>query len=160
MILEAELNTTSQIADILSVKRTEYQLEVASKKKLMQWIAHQISKDTNMDETNLFMALIHREKLGSTALENGVAIPHCQFEDCKKPIGVFAHLKTPIDFNAIDQQLTDIVFALVIPTNFHQEHLKILQKLAICFSTEHMLDKIRNAKSNSQLYYEMINLSQ
>jgi PTS system nitrogen regulatory IIA component len=141
------------IKSLLSPDCVLFQHQCASKKRLLETIAsHICDLNTDLDPGNVFSALIARERLGSTGLGKGIAIPHCRIADCTQTIGVLVTLATPIYFNAIDNEPVDIIFVLVVPEDGHQDHLQTLATLAETFSDEVCLEKIRNAKDADELY--------
>ncbi len=124
-----------------------------SKKRTLEYIANLIGQhDPVIDAKDLFNCLVTREKLGSTGLGNGVAIPHCRLVSCKKPAAVFLQLAEPIDFDAIDRHPVDLIFALVVPDNSINEHLELLKKLAEKFSNPGLCEALRKAESSEMLY--------
>ncbi len=141
------------IKSLLSPDCVLFQHQCASKKRLLETIAsHLCDYNTNLDPSNVFSALIARERLGSTGIGKGIAIPHCRIEDCTQTMGVLVTLETPIDFNAIDEEPVDIIFVLVVPEGNHQDHLKTLAALAETFSSEECLKRIRASQSTQELY--------
>jgi PTS system nitrogen regulatory IIA component len=96
--------------------------------------------------------LIAREKLGSTGLGEGIAIPHCRIENCSQPTGILLTLAEPIDFDSPDNQPVDLVFALLVPAEAHQQHLDTLAGLARLFSQPDFCDSLRNAQDRAELF--------
>jgi len=141
------------IKSLLSPDCVLFQHQCGSKKRLLETIAsHLCDHNTELDPSNVFSALIARERLGSTGIGKGIAIPHCRIEDCTQTMGVLVTLKTPIDFNAIDEEPVDIIFVLVVPEGNHQDHLKTLATLAEKFSDEKCLQEIRQSQDTQELY--------
>lgn len=141
------------IYSILSPARTRCHCEGGSKKRVLEDIANLIAEDypaVNGDE--LFRRLIGRERLGSTGVGNGVAIPHCRIENCSSTLGSLVSLQQPIDFEAPDGQPVDLLFTLLVPEEAHDEHLQTLATLAQAFSNAEILAKLRSAASDEQLY--------
>lgn len=103
-----------------------------------------------MTEDEIFESLIERERLGSTGLGHGVAIPHARLKGREEAIGAFLKLDTGIDFDAIDQQPVDLVFALLVPEHYTDEHLHILANLAEIFGDEPFCEKLRNCNDVNQ----------
>ena len=97
-------------------------------------------------------SLVSRERLGTTGLGDGVAIPHCRNKSCTEPTGLFIRLAEPVDFEAIDQKPVDLVFALIVPEEDTQEHLDILKALASRFQSNVLLNKMREAHNPAELY--------
>lgn len=141
------------IASILSPECVLFQQQCATKKRILETIAsHICDQHPMLDPGNVFSALIARERLGSTGIGNGIAIPHCRIEGCSKTIGVLVTLENPIDFDAIDSKPVDIIFVLVVPDDENQAHLQTLATLAETFSDKFCLEKIRKAKNVNELY--------
>lgn len=142
-----------EIKSILDPECVIHQYECNSKKRLLETIAsHLCDQKPVLDPGNVFSALIARERLGSTGIGNGIAIPHCRIQGCKQTIGVMVTLKTPIDFDAIDSQPVDIIFVLIVPEDHDKDHLQTLASLAETFSDSARLTKIRDAKDAEELY--------
>lgn len=141
------------IKSLLSPDCVLFQHQCASKKRLLETIAsHLCEHNTNLDPSNVFSALIARERLGSTGLGKGIAIPHCRIAACTQTAGVLVTLATPIDFNAIDSEPVDIIFVLVVPEDGHEDHLQTLATLAETLSDNECLQKIRESKDAQELY--------
>ena len=142
-----------EIQSILNPECVIHQYECNSKKRLLETIAsHLCDHNPVLDPGNVFTALIARERLGSTGIGNGIAIPHCRIAGCNQTIGVIVTLKTPIDFDAIDNQPVDVIFVLIVPENHNQDHLQTLATLAEMFSDKTRLTQIREAKDANELY--------
>ncbi len=138
---------------ILSPGRTHCGTSVGSKKRLLEQISIYISEDNkqfNADE--LFNELLARERLGSTGIGHGVAIPHCRSQQCTQITGMLLKLAEPIDFEAIDDQPVDLVFALIVPAEAHDEHIKVLASLANAFNEDSFRQQLRDANSDAALY--------
>ena len=145
------------IADLITAKRVLCDTEVTSKKRTLELLGELIATiQTGLESRDIFDSLIGRERLGSTGLGHGVALPHGRLDQTQSAIGAFVKLKQGIDFDAIDQQPVDLVFALLVPEHFTDEHLKILSYLAEMFSDRQFCEKLRLARSNHALF-EMIN---
>ncbi|WP_422467121.1 PTS sugar transporter subunit IIA [Endozoicomonas sp. ALC013] len=141
---------------ILTPERTLDGVHGASKKKILEFIAERISSDApEINAKELFEALVARERLGTTGLGDGVAIPHCRCKACPEPIGLFIRLAEPVDFDAVDREPVDLVFALIVPEGENQEHLEILRALAGRFHSALTLQKIRSATNTTMLYRTM-----
>jgi PTS system nitrogen regulatory IIA component len=96
--------------------------------------------------------LIAREKLGSTGLGRGIAIPHCRVSDCTQPLGALLTLEEPIPFDAPDDQPVDLLFVLLVPEEAHQQHLDILANIARLFSQPDFCERLRTAGDSRTLY--------
>ena len=141
-----------QLSEILSPSRTVCRVDGASKKRLLETIAHTIADDQpNLDYATVLDQLIAREKLGSTGLGGGIAIPHCRVEHCPAPLGSLVSLATGIDFDAPDDAV-DLLFVLIVPAEEHQEHLDILATIARRFSQPDYCASLRAATDAQSLY--------
>ena len=141
------------INELLIPSRALCALEGGSKKRILeiasQHIAEQLSELTAED---IFSGLINRERLGSTGIGEGVAIPHCRLAGCTQPIGFLIQLANPIDFDAIDGNPVDLLFVLLVPEEACEEHLQTLGNLAELFSQPAFRDALRSALSDQALY--------
>ncbi|MCW7556200.1 PTS IIA-like nitrogen regulatory protein PtsN [Endozoicomonas gorgoniicola] len=141
------------IKNILTPERTLHGVQGVSKKKILETIAEQISEHVPaINAKDLFNNLINRERLGTTGLGNGIALPHCRSKACPEPTGLFIRLSEPVDFDAVDREPVDLIFALIVPEESTQEHLDILKALAQRFTDDYLLGQIRSANSSESLY--------
>lgn len=141
------------LAEILTPERTACQVPGLSKKRLFETLARVISDDQiSLSYDEVLSQLIAREKLGSTGLGDGIAIPHCRIGNCSQPTGTLLTLSEPIDFDSPDNQPVDLVFALLVPEEAHQQHLETLAGLARLFSQPTFCDALRNAKDQAELF--------
>lgn len=140
------------LVQLLSEMRTDTQVSVSSKKRLFEIISDRVNADfPDLGSRAVFSRLLAREKMGSTGLGQGIAIPHCRLENLNKIVGVMLTLESPIDFEAPDNQPVDIVFALLVPEDEQQEHLNALAKLASLFNQTEFCSAVRNAQSKEDL---------
>ena len=147
-----------QIQSFLAPRRTLCGVEGASKKRVLQTLAQQIANDLpTLDADDLFSRLVARERLGSTGLGHGIAIPHCRIENCTGTVGALLTLQHPIDFDAIDGEPVDIVFALLVPEEATDDHLQTLATLAGLFNEPSFRQRLRNCSSDEDLYQQAIN---
>jgi PTS system nitrogen regulatory IIA component len=141
------------LSTVLSQQRTLCRAQGVSKKRLFETLASVIGEDQPMlSVDSLYASLLAREKLGSTALGNGIAIPHCRISDCDRALGSLVTLADPIDFDAPDGQPVDILFVLLVPQEGHQEHLNLLAGLAELLSQANFCDGLRAADNHTDLY--------
>lgn len=141
------------LTDILSPARTVCHAPGVSKKRLFETIARIISEDqSSLVYEDVFSQLIAREKLGSTGLGQGIAIPHCRVDACSRPLGTLITLEQAIDFDAPDDQPVDLLFALLVPGEAHQQHLDILANIARLFSQGSFCERLRAARNNLALF--------
>ncbi|MCZ4090549.1 MULTISPECIES: PTS IIA-like nitrogen regulatory protein PtsN [Sinorhizobium] len=123
-----------------------------SKKQLLQELAAKASKLTGLPERDIFDVILQRERLGSTGVGNGIAIPHGKLNNLSSIIGIFARLDTPVDFEALDDQPVDLVFLLLAPEGAGADHLKALSRIARVLRDHDMVAKIRASDSASAIY--------
>jgi PTS system nitrogen regulatory IIA component len=138
---------------ILSPARTLCRAAASSKKRVLENISQFICEELpGFDANALFGNLVARERLGSTGLGNGIAIPHCRLKDLDRVIGSLVTLEQPIEFESIDDRPVDILFVLIVPEQATQEHLNTLAALAELFSQEAFCQRLRDATSSEELY--------
>jgi nitrogen PTS system EIIA component len=138
---------------ILSADRVTSGVSVTSKKKALEELSKLLAKGTGqLNATDIFNGLTAREKLGSTGLGHGVAIPHGRMAGVTNSVGAFLRLKHPVDYDAHDGQAVDLVFGLVVPVAATEEHLKHLAAIAEKFSDEEFCQKARAAKDDAALH--------
>jgi len=141
------------IIDLLSTDTVICDLKVGSKKRTLDQISTLVSNSAeNISHDTIFTGLIERERIGSTGIGHGVAIPHCRLDDLEKPIGLFFKLSEPVDFDAIDTAPVDLVFALIVPSNCCDQHLQTLAQLAEMFSSDLHRKTLRECTSSSALF--------
>ena len=139
------------ISPLLSPQRIFLDTEVSSKKKLLQLIANIVADQTQLAESLIYSNLLNRERLGSTGLGHGFAVPHARLENLDKTIGCLFRLKEPVNFEAPDNQPVDLVFTIIIPQEATEEHLVILSSLARIFSQTDVCEAIRGATSKDEI---------
>lgn len=110
----------------------------------------------DIDALEIFHLLTEREKLGSTSMGHGVALPHTRTSLTQHAVGAFLKLDKGIDFDSPDDQATDLIFALMVPEHYTDEHLKILAYLASLFSDENFCNTIRNSNDTQEIYNHLI----
>jgi len=146
------------ISELISANNILCNTDCHSKKRALETAATQLGKHfESLDENQLFTALIARERLGSTGLGNGIAIPHCHIEGIDRAVALLATLEKPIDFDAIDGKPVDVMFVLVVPDGEEQQHLDTLAAIVECFSNSELLNQLRGANSTEELEKLMAN---
>ena len=141
------------ITDVLSVDRTCCDAPGVSKKRVLEFIADFFSEHTDfIDANELYHQLISRERLGSTGIGEGIAGPHCRLNGCPRITGILLKLDNSIDFDAIDGQPVDLIFALVVPDEQNDEHLQTLSAIAELLQSSELRQQLRNCSSSSNLY--------
>lgn len=148
-----------QIEAILTPNRTLNQAVGGSKKRILETLAQLIAEDQpGIQAEDVFQSLIARERLGSTGIGNGIAIPHCRFPTDGTTLGALITLQDPVDFDSIDSAPVDIIFAMLVPQNTEASHLQTLANLAEALQQEGYVEKLRSAESNDELYRRAIAL--
>jgi nitrogen PTS system EIIA component len=127
-------------------------LTVETKKQALQEMAKLAAPITGLSEHDIFDILFAREKLGTTGVGHGIAIPHGKIENAGKVFGFFARLATPIDFEAIDEKPVDLLFMLLAPHDAGADHLKALAKISRMFREKNFCEKLRSAPNEKVLY--------
>lgn len=142
-----------EVQSFLSQHRTHCGVEAGSKKRALQVISQLIAEDQpTLSADEIFTSLIARERLGSTGLGNGIAIPHCRINNCASTVGALIQLQSPIDYESVDGQPVDILFALIVPEEAHDEHLQTLAAIAEQLHQPGYLQSLREASDSSSLY--------
>lgn len=118
------------LRDLIDARSVVGVLRVSSKKQLLQLMAERASERTGIDSRSIFEALLQREKLGSTGVGHGIAIPHAKLPRLAGVTGLFARLDRPIDYEALDDEPIDLVFLLLAPEQAGADHLKALAKVS------------------------------
>lgn len=142
-----------QISDILQPERTLCDVTSASKKATLEVLSDLIaSADPSLTKTEVFNSLISRERLGSTGLGKGFALPHGRLKHCDKALGAFVRLESPVDYDSIDGNPVSLLFALLVPEESTQEHLDLLSKLAEKFSDKSVLALLQSENDPEKIY--------
>lgn len=138
---------------ILEPKLTLCQAPGNSKKRVLENIAELVHQHNNsIDAEDLFKLLTARERLGSTAIGHGIAIPHCRSAQVTSTIGCLVKLKDAIAFDAHDDLPVDIIFVLIVPENATDEHLNTLAELAELLDQASYRNCLRQAQTSEELY--------
>jgi len=141
------------LAELISNDSVVCNADVGSKKRALELLAELLAKQSGTaDALDIFQHLTEREKLGSTSLGHGVAIPHARTSGSDTAIGAFIKLEHGIDFDSPDSKPTDLLFALMVPEHYTDEHLEILSSLASSFSDEALCHNLRSSNTSKELY--------
>ena len=127
-------------------------LKVNSKKQAIQELAARAAELTGQSEKEILEILLQREKLGSTGVGSGVAIPHGKLPKLARLFGLFARLQRPIDFEALDNQPVDLIFLLLAPEGAGADHLKALARVARLLRDPDIVEKLRNSRDAEAIY--------
>ncbi len=138
--------------DFIVAARIGSNLSIHSKKRLLEVLGEYLADGLpSVTPREIFDRLLERERLGSTGLGQGIALPHARVPKAERAIGAFVSLESGIDFDAVDGQPVDLAFALLVPETATEEHLQLLAKLATMFSDEKLRERLRQAANPDQL---------
>jgi PTS system nitrogen regulatory IIA component len=144
------------LENICPIVDTVIDLRIHDKRGVLRDLARRARHARNVDDDVIFNALLKREELGSTGVGNGVAIPHVRLEQVKKPFGIMARLRHPIDFNAVDGQAVDLVCMVLLSKENDGAQLNALAGVARRLRIPDVLDDLRRAPNRVVLYNVMI----
>ena len=133
----------ADLTDLIDRDAVLGSLKANSKKKVLQDLSVPAARATGLPERQIFETVLQRERLGSTGIGNGIAIPHGKLSGVDRLIGAFARLEHPVDFDAIDGAPVDLVFMLVAPEDAGTDHLKALSRIARTLRNEERLARLR-----------------
>jgi PTS system nitrogen regulatory IIA component len=135
-----------QVAELLDLDRISCNAHTASKKRALEQLSQLLAANQEtLTQNQVFDSLISRERLGSTGLGHGVAIPHGRLKESKATLAAFIKLQEGVDFDASDNQPVDLLFALLVPEEATDEHLQLLAQLARMFSDKALVQQLRAA---------------
>ncbi len=140
------------IENLLATDMVFADFKASSKKQVLQSLSRRWAVAQGVDERLAFEKLLERERLGSTGVGRGVAIPHARIEGLETITGVFARLSTPVDFDAVDDIPIDLVFMLFAPEDAGADHLKALARVSRLLRDSTTCDKFRQTTDSSALY--------
>ena len=141
------------ITDLISVNRIACGVNTASKKRALEKLSELISAtEADLSQNEVFESLIAREKLGSTGLGRGVAIPHGRLKQSEKTLAAFIQLAEGVDFDAPDGEPVDLLYALLVPPESTEEHLQVLSQLTEMFRDPDFRQKLRSSRSEEELF--------
>jgi nitrogen PTS system EIIA component len=141
-----------EIEDLITPAGVIPKLRATGKKHALQELAKRAADVTGLHERAIFDVLLERERLGSTGVGNGIAIPHGKLPELQKLHGVFARLDSPIDFDSVDDQPVDLVFLLLAPEAAGADHLKALARVSRLLRDRSVCEKLRGANSADAIY--------
>lgn len=137
----------TSLDDILPVSHIILDAEISSKKRLFECVAQLFAEQSGLSQTEVFDCLIARERLGSTALGQGVAMPHGRHAGVLAATGAFVRLKEPIEFDAPDNKPVSLVFVLLVPEAATGEHLALLSHLARLFNEKSVREALHSCQT-------------
>jgi len=147
------------ISRLLTPDRTRARVSASSRKRALELGCEILAGPDDLNAREVLDALLARERLGSTALGDGVAIPHCRLHNCTKPMGVLITLESPVDYDAPDDGEVDLLFMLVVPETADDEHLQLLSVLAAILIKPENRRALREARDHLTLFETIQRLS-
>ena len=141
-----------EINDLISSGQVVANLHATSKKQVLQELSRRTADITGLHERAIFDTLMERERLGTTGVGNGIAIPHGKLPDIDRLYGLFARLEQPVDFQAIDERPVDLIFLLLAPESAGADHLKALAKVSRVLRDDSICEKLRGTNTSDALY--------
>ena len=141
-----------EIEDLLNPMGVIAKLRATSKKQVLQELAKRAAEATGLPERQIFEVLLERERLGTTGVGNGIAIPHGKLAGLKQLFGMFARLESPVEFDAIDEQPVDLIFLLLAPEAAGADHLKALARVSRLLRDRSVCEKLRGANQADAIY--------
>lgn len=142
-----------QIESLLIPERTRASLDASGKRNALELLAQTIAQTIpDMNADDVFRRFLARERLGSTGIGHGIAIPHCRINSTAGAIGALITLAQPVEFDSIDGEPVDILFAMLVPEEAHDDHLKNLAALAGALTRSEFRHRLRSASDNAALY--------
>jgi PTS system nitrogen regulatory IIA component len=141
-----------EISDLVSPESIVPKLRARSKKQALQKLSKRLAAIIHQDEGIIFDVLLEREKLGTTGVGTGIAIPHGKLPGLDTLHGMFARLESPIDFEAIDEQPVDLIFLLLAPESAGADHLKALARVSRLLRDSGACESLRRAESSDDIY--------
>ena len=146
------VQASMEISELLTADSVIANLKVSGKKQALQELAARAAGLTGQPERGIFDVLSERERLGTTGVGGGIAIPHGKLDSLDRLYGVFARLDHPVDFDAIDDQPVDLIFLLLAPEAAGADHLKALARVSRLLRDRMVCDKLRGSDSSDALY--------
>lgn len=141
-----------EIEDLLSAENVLADFKASSKKQAIQSLAKHMAQKSGLSEREVFANLLDREKLGSTGVGKGVAIPHARVTGLDHITGLFARLSNPIEFESVDEHPVDLVFMLLAPEEASTDHLKALARVSRLLRDDKVCEKLRLTADSNALY--------
>ena len=132
-----------ELTDLLDGECIVANLRATSKKQVLQELARRAADITNIDERKIFAVLMDRERLGTTGVGSGIAIPHGKLPELHRLYGIFARLEKPVDFQSIDERPVDLIFVLLAPEEAGADHLKALARVSRLLRDQNTCEKLR-----------------
>ena len=141
-----------EIVDLISEQSVIANLRAGSKKNALQDLAKRAAEITGLHERAIFDVILERERLGTTGVGNGIAIPHGKLANMERPHGLFTRLERAIDFDSIDDRPVDLIFLLLAPETAGADHLKALAQISRLLRDRNICEKLRGTDTPEALY--------
>jgi PTS system nitrogen regulatory IIA component len=151
-VLSSSSAPAMDLADLIAPDTILPSLRGNTKKQVLQELSERAALRTGLGEREIFETVLQRERLGSTGVGNGIAIPHGKLAALPGLVGVFGRLHRPVDFEALDDQPVDLVFLLLAPENAGADHLKALSKIARLLRNGDIVAKLRASRDAETIY--------
>lgn len=143
--------TMDQLGDLVAANGIISALKATTKKQCLQELANIAAEQTDLSQRAIFETLLQRERLGSTGLGCGIAVPHVKFKELNRIVCIFARLETPIDFEALDGKPVDLIFLLLAPEHASGDHLKVLARISRLLREPNVCSQLRTVKDDQKL---------
>ncbi len=141
-----------EITDLISSDTVIANLHATSKKQVLQELSRRAADLTGEHERAIFDVLMERERLGTTGVGSGIAIPHGKLQSLERLYGMFARLEQPVDFQAIDERPVDLIFLLLAPESAGADHLKALARVSRVLRDQKVCEKLRGTETPDALF--------
>ena len=138
-------------ASLLTLNRIAIDVDITSKKRILEALSEIFSPDEKQ-QNSIFEKLLERERLGSTGLGHGIALPHARVEGLTLPMAAFFRLRESVDFDSPDGDKVNMVLALLVPQEATEEHLQLLASIASLFNQDSIRKELNEASSNEELH--------
>lgn len=142
-----------ELSDLLTIERTAGEVPAGSKKRALEALSRLFAESIpSLSADEVFSGLLERERLGSTGIGHGVAIPHGRMRSTDQALAAFLRLRDAVEFDSIDDRPVDLLFGLLVPEHYTDEHLAILAGLAEMFGDDEFCERVRGASSDEEIY--------
>ena len=148
-----------ELSELMSPEAVLPHLKASSKKQILQELAAAAAQITGLHERTIFDVLLERERLGTTGVGSGIAIPHGKITELDRLYGLFARLDEPVDFDAVDDEPVDLIFLLLAPESAGADHLKALARVSRLLRDKTVREKLRETGSADELYSVLTDVS-
>ncbi|VAW72137.1 PTS IIA-like nitrogen-regulatory protein PtsN [hydrothermal vent metagenome] len=147
------------ICELIDSNRISCNAHEKSKKRALEHVSKLLASSTpNLTSEEIFSSLIERERLGSTGVGHGVALPHGRLHGREQAVAAFIKLEQAVDYDSIDNEPVDLLYALLVPDHFTDEHLKIISQLASLFNDADFRQQLRCCENPEQIYQHFSNI--